>query len=103
MGLFKFIAVCICLGIIGASVAAVALSMYVVKVTENDATLLDLQNLELSYTTIIYSREETESGQEEWIEYARLTSAAEDRIWVDSSAISDNLKNAFIAIEDHDF
>ena len=103
MGFFKFIAVCICLGIIGASVAAVALSMYVVKVTENDATLLDLQNLELSYTTIIYSREETESGQEEWIEYARLTSAAEDRIWVDSSAISDNLKNAFIAIEDHDF
>lgn len=103
VGFFKFIAVCICLGIIGASVAAVALSMYVVKVTENDATLLDLQNLELSYTTIIYSREETESGQEEWVEYARLTSASEDRIWVDSSAISDNLKNAFIAIEDHDF
>ena len=103
VGFVKFVAVCICLGIIGASVAAVALSMYIVKVTENDATILDLQNLELSYTTIIYYREENESGQEEWIEYARLTSAAEDRIWVDSAAISDNLKNAFIAIEDHDF
>lgn len=103
VGFLKFVAVCVCLCIIVGSVAAVALSMYIVKVTENDATLLDLQNLELSYTTIIYYREETESGQEEWKEYARLTSAAEDRIWVDSSAISDNLKNAFIAIEDRDF
>ena len=43
-----------CLGIIAVSIASVLLSMYVVKATANDDTLLDLENIAQSYTSIIY-------------------------------------------------
>ncbi|MEG2192869.1 MAG: hypothetical protein RRX95_06305, partial [Oscillospiraceae bacterium] len=48
------IAVLMCIGVIVGSVAAVGLSMYLVKVTENDDQLLNLTNLKLSFTSIIY-------------------------------------------------
>lgn len=50
---------CIILG----SVAAVAVSLYVVKETQGDSDLLDLTQLELAYTTIIYSQQINDQGQ----------------------------------------
>lgn len=103
VGFFKFIAVCVCIGVIGMSVIAVMLSMYLVEATANDDTLLDLENLKLSYTSIIYYKTVNASGQEEWQEYQRLDSPDENRIWVDIGNICDDLQNAYIAVEDRDF
>ncbi len=103
LGFFKVIAVCLCLGIILTSVAAVGLSMYIVKATENDDTLINLEDLKLSYTSIIYYKDTDENGEEVWLEYQRLDSPDENRIWVDFADISDKVKKAFIAIEDQGF
>ncbi len=102
-GFFRFIACCICLGIIAVSVAAVAVSMVVVRETQNDGDLLDLTKLELAYTTIIYRTEINEQGQPEYVEYQRLQSPVENRIWRPLNEISPYLQNAFIAVEDENF
>ena len=103
IGILKFIAVCMCLAIILGSVAAVLLSMYIVKATADDATLINLDDLELAYTSIVYYKNTNADGQEEWLEYQRLDSPEENRIWVDLGSISTNLQHAFIAIEDQQF
>lgn len=59
----RFIASCLCVCIILGSVAAVAVSLYVVKETQGDSDLLDLTQLELAYTTIIYSQQINDQGQ----------------------------------------
>lgn len=102
-GFLRFIAVCMCLGIIAVSIASVLLSMYVVKATANDDTLLDLENIAQSYTSIIYYKSTNAEGQDEWLEYQTLDSPDENRIWKDLDDISVNLQNAYIAIEDQDF
>ena len=103
-GILRFIAVCMCLGIIGVSVLSVALSLYVVKATANDAEVLDLDELALAYTSIVYYKEvDPVTGQVSWPEYQQLDSPTENRIWVDLGQISDNLEHAFVAIEDQDF
>ncbi len=70
----------------------------------------DLDNLELSYTTVIY----VQDNDGKWVEYQRLHDE-ENRIWVDYdkdkaismdpeySGIPQNLANAFVAIEDKRF
>ncbi len=70
----------------------------------------DLNNLEMSYTTIIYVQDK--NG--EWVEYQRLH-GEENRIWIgydlekasakdpDYTGIPQNLANAFVAIEDKRF
>ena len=75
------------------------LSLYVVKVTADDSSLLNLDNLKLSYSSTIYAMN-TETGEME--PYQRLVDNA-DRIWVDLNQIPENLKNAFIAVEDKTF
>lgn len=57
-----------------------------------------IQNMEMNMTSIIYVK--NEKGN--WIEYQRLH-GDENRIWVDMDKIPENLKNAFIAIEDERF
>lgn len=88
---------------IAASVAAVAVSMFVVRETQNDGDLLDLTKLELAYTTIIYRTQINEQGQPEYVEYQRLQSPVENRIWKPLNEISPYLQNAFIAVEDENF
>lgn len=70
----------------------------------------DLDNLELSYTTVIYVQDDDGN----WVEYQRLHDE-ENRIWVDYdkekaiaedpeyTGIPQNLANAFVAIEDKRF
>ncbi|MEG1381025.1 MAG: transglycosylase domain-containing protein [Ruthenibacterium sp.] len=103
MGFLKFIAVCMCFGIIATSVVAVMLSMYIVKATANDDTVINLEDLKLSYTSIIYYKDIDANGKEQWLEYQRLDSPEENRIWVDFGDISKYVKDAYLAIEDKDF
>lgn len=103
-GFFRFIAVCLCIGIIGASVVSVLLSLYIVKATANDAEIFDLDELALAYTSIVYYKEvDPVTGQETWPEYQQLDSPTENRIWVSLADISDDLEHAFVAIEDQAF
>ena len=83
--------------------AAVAVSLYVVKETQGDSDLLDLTQLELAYTTIIYSQQINDQGQPEWVEYQRLQSPEENRIWKPLNEISPYIQHAFVAVEDENF
>lgn len=58
----------------------------------------NIKHMELNQTSIIYVM--GDSG--EWVEYQRLH-GDENRIWVGLDKIPENLKNAFIAIEDETF
>lgn len=100
-GVGKFIAVCFCLGVMVASVAAVGLSLYIVNVTADDAQVLDLTNLKLAQTTKIMAQNH-DTG--EWEEYASLH-YTNNREWVDLSEIESSpyLKWAYICTEDKDF
>lgn len=65
-----------------------------------DASLdIDLTSLKMNFTTIIYGIDK-ETGEP--YEMERLH-AKQNRIWADYGQIPDNLKNAFIAIEDERF
>ena len=101
--IMRFIASCLCVCIILGSVAAVAVSLYVVKETQGDSDLLDLTQLELAYTTIIYSQQINDQGQPEWVEYQRLQSPEENRIWKPLNEISTYIQHAFVAVEDENF
>ncbi len=61
--------------------------------------LVDINNMRLNLTTFIYA-EDPVTG--EMVEVERLYDD-ENRIWVSSSKIPENLKNAFISIEDERF
>lgn len=58
----------------------------------------DLNSLKLDLTTTVYVK--NDSGK--WVEHQRLYGNT-NRVWVDYENIPDNLKNAFIAIEDQRF
>ncbi len=61
--------------------------------------LIDAENMRLNLTSFLYA-EDSESG--EMVEVEQLYDT-ENRIWVSSSKIPENLKNAFVAIEDERF
>lgn len=77
----------------------VALTMYLTKVTANDGEELNLTNLQLSLTSIIYYQN-PETGEYE--EYQRID-GSENRIWVDLEDIPQHVIDAYIAVEDKDF
>ena len=64
-----------------------------------DAELIDVENMRLNLTSIVYI-EDSETG--EMVEYEQLYDT-EHRIWVSSKEIPDYLKDAFVAIEDERF
>ena len=74
-----------------------------VKETQGDSDLLDLTQLELAYTTIIYSQQINDQGQPEWVEYQRLQSPEENRSWKPLNEISPYIQHAFVAVEDENF
>lgn len=97
--ILRVIGCLVCLGIIALSIVGVLVSLYLVDVTQNDDELLDLSEIKLNYSSVIYYRD-TETG--EWTEYQKLVGEA-DRTWVEIGDIPENLQNAFIAAEDRDF
>ena len=88
-----------CIGVIVGSIVLVGLTKYLVDVTEDDGEKLNLTNLKLSLTTIIYYQD-AETGEYE--EYQRLD-GSENRIWVDLKDIPQHVRDAYIAVEDKDF
>ena len=97
--LWRFCVVCLCLVVMVGSVGAVLVSLYVVDATASDGDLLNLDNLELAKTSIIYAQNH-DTG--EWEEYAQL-SRTNHRIWVNLDQIPDDMKWAVICLEDKDF
>ena len=81
------------------SIIAVFVSIYVAKSTANDDQLLNLDNIKMSHSTIIYA---TDSQTGDISEYARLV-GEEHRVWVDLHLMPSYLPEAFIAIEDKTF
>lgn len=64
-----------------------------------DATMdEDLNELKLNFTTTVYAK----NSDGEWVDYRRLH-GEENRIWVSTEKIPDNLKQAFISVEDKRF
>ena len=92
--LWRAIVVVGCIGTMVCCAVSVALSKYIVEVTQEDAQVLDLDNLKLAQTSILYDR----NGNE----YASWSSNSH-RIWVELGDIPDDLKWAFICTEDKDF
>ena len=99
LGVLKFFVVIGCICVMIGSVAAVLVSQYVVTATENDADMLNLDQIKLNYTTHFYAQNPNTG---EWEDYASLSSD-QQRTWVDLTEIPENLQNAFIAVEDKDF
>ena len=71
-GFLRFVAVMMCLGIMAVSVGGVLLSLYVVNATKNDGELLNLEELKLSYTSVVMYEDVDEDGKPVWKEYQRL-------------------------------
>ena len=96
----RTIATLICLGIMAGSLVAVGAVYYVVQATANDGDLLDLDNIELSQSSVVMAADPDTGAQ---VEYATLRSSNSHRVWADLEQIPTNLQYAFICTEDKDF
>ena len=79
--------------IIAGSIVAAVLTVYILKYIGSDDTL-DLTDVKLSYSTILYAMDESTG---EYYEFHRLHDV-ENRIWVDYDDIPQDLVNGFIAL-----
>lgn len=89
-----------CVGIMLGSALAVGAVYYVVQATANDGDLLNLDNIELSQSSVVMATDRQTGAQ---VEYAVLRSSNSHRVWVDLEQIPRNLQYAFICTEDKDF
>ena len=96
----RLIATVVCLCIIGGSLLAVGAVYYVVNATADDGNLLDLDNIELSQSSVVVATDPDTGAQ---VEYATLRSSNSHRVWADLEQIPTNLQYAFICTEDKDF
>ena len=87
--------VCVIIG----SIAVGAFMMYVFSTMENDDELLNLDNVKMAFTTMIYAGDKDDEDKELLISLSREN----NRIWVDYENIPANMVNAVIAIEDERF
>ena len=96
----RTIATLLCLGVMAGSLLAVGAVYYVVQATANDGDLLDLDNIELSQSSVVMATDPDTGAQ---MEYATLRSSNSHRVWADLEQIPANLQYAFICTEDKDF
>ena len=96
----RAIATLICLGIMACSLLAVGVVYYVVQATANDGDLLNLDNIELSQSSVVVAVD-PDTGAE--VEYAVLRSSNSHRVWADLEQMPESLQYAFICTEDKDF
>ena len=89
-----------CVGIMLGSALAVGAVYYVVQATANDGALLNLDNIELSQSSVVMATDRQTGAQ---VEYAVLRSSNSHRVWADLEQIPRNLQYAFICTEDKDF
>ncbi|MDE6593785.1 MAG: transglycosylase domain-containing protein [Oscillospiraceae bacterium] len=88
----------ILIAVISVSIIAAALTVYVMQFRENTPIDIDLESLDLAYTTFIYGYDE--NGQE--VELTNISRAA-DRIPVSIERIPRHVRDAFVYIEDERF
>lgn len=86
------------IGVITGCLVVGAFAIYVFNYVD-DKVYEDLDEMSLGFTTTIYAPD-TKTG--EFVEYKRLH-GEENRIWVEFDKMPENLKNAFVAIEDKRF
>ena len=86
------------IGIITGCLVVGAFAIYVFNYVD-DTVHEDLDEMSLGFTTTIYAPD-TKTG--EFVEYKRLH-GEENRIWVEFDKMPEDLKNAFVAIEDKRF
>lgn len=96
--LFKLIAIIIMVGIITGCIVASVLTVYVLN-TLDASDKVELEAIEMSFTTIIYAKNE---NSDEYFELQRVQNN-ENRIWVDYSDIPQCVKDAAVAVEDKRF
>ena len=96
----RTVATVLCLGIMLGSVVAVGMVFYVVQATANDGDLLNLDNIQLSQSSMVVATDPDTGAQ---VEYATLRSSNSHRVWADLEQIPSNLQYAFICTEDKDF
>lgn len=82
------------------SLVAVGAVYYVVQATASDGDLLNLDNIELSQSSLVVATDPDTGAQ---VEYATLRSSNSHRVWADLEQIPTNLQYAFICTEDKDF
>ena len=82
------------------SLVAVGAVYYVVQATASDGDLLDLDNIELSQSSLVVATDPDTGAQ---VEYATLRSSNSHRVWADLEQLPTNLQYAFICTEDKDF
>ena len=97
---FRIIATLFCLGVMAGCALAVCMVFYVVQATAGDGDLLDLDQIELSQSSVVVATDPDTGAQ---IEYATLRSSSSHRMWVDLEQIPQYLQYAFICTEDKDF
>ncbi len=86
------------IGVITGCLVVGAFAIYVFNYVD-DKVYEDLDEMSLGFTTTIYAPD-TKTG--EFVEYKRLH-GEENRIWVEFDKMPEDLKNAFVAIEDKRF
>lgn len=79
-------------------VGTATLCVYLAAATANDDLWLDLDQIPYKTSTILYAK----NTEGEWEEYSTLP-CTQNKIYVDGSAITDDLRHAFVAVEDQDF
>ena len=96
--IFKLIAIIIMVGIITGCIVASVLTVYVLN-TLDASDRVELDEVKMSFTTIIYAKNE---GSDDYFELQRVQNN-ENRIWVDYSDIPQCVKDAAVAVEDKRF
>ena len=95
----RALATLVLVGVITGCIVLAASMIYILVDLDKDIDF-DLHRLELSYTSIIYVEDYNDDGSTTWVEYQKLH-GSQNREWVDYDDIPQNLKDAFVAIEDH--
>lgn len=94
----KLLAVLMMVGIITGCIVASVLTVYVLN-TLDASDKVELENVKMSFTTILYALDEE---TDEYFELQRVQNN-ENRVWVDYSDIPQSVKDAAVAVEDKRF
>ena len=94
----KLLAVLMMIGIITGCIVASVLTVYVLN-TLDASDKVELENVKMSFTTILYALDEE---TDEYFELQRVQNN-ENRVWVDYSDIPQSVKDAAVAVEDKRF
>ena len=111
--IWRLVLLICCLGVITVCAVAILGSIYLINVTKDDDKLLNINNIELSYSSMLMCWQPDETAGEDsdedsggsggtWVEYQRIF-GGENRVWIKYMDMPENLINAIVASEDQHF